>query len=128
VEQLINDLIEFDNERKGHPTKSYYLGNIVVKPRKNKITDAVEQEVLVDGQQRLTTLMLFLKHLKNSLKNIKNIDNNERKSFEKNINDFLYSSFEDRKLKIQNAESDLVLNKIMNDQIVKGSEEAKSKY
>ncbi len=67
VKQLINDLRTFQEDRKEKEGITYYLGNIIVKPEVNSITDAVEQYTLIDGQQRLTTILLFIKALKDSL-------------------------------------------------------------
>lgn len=53
--QLFNDITGFYLEHKGSG-ENYYLGNIVLYPEKNKW-------VVIDGQQRLTTMMLFINAL-----------------------------------------------------------------
>ena len=64
VDDLLNDLTNFVI---AHPTgkANYYLQPLMVKPRYNCIE--WEWEVL-DGQQRLTTMLLILKCLKEKLK------------------------------------------------------------
>jgi hypothetical protein len=51
--KLFEDITDFFNEHKG-TEESYYLGNIVIYPEG-------ESWVVIDGQQRLTTLLLFIK-------------------------------------------------------------------
>lgn len=55
--QLFNDITGFYLEHKGSE-ENYYLGNIVLYPEKNN-----NKWVVIDGQQRLTTMMLFINAL-----------------------------------------------------------------
>lgn len=66
--QLIQDVADYASE---NPTGRYYIGTLVVFPRKND-EGAVIYET-VDGQQRLTTLNIILCALKNEL-SIKDLD------------------------------------------------------
>ena len=62
VEDLLDDIKQFaDDEDKAN--ESYYLQPIVVK----SVKDSVNTWEVIDGQQRLTTLMLLLKRLKKRL-------------------------------------------------------------
>lgn len=56
IEQLLNDFIEDTNEFKDdtNDLEGYLLGNIV-------LIDQGKQKIVVDGQQRLTTLSLMAK-------------------------------------------------------------------
>ncbi len=64
VKQLIDDLSNFQKQMEVRPKSTYYLGNIIVKAKMNEITEVVERYELIDGQQRLTTLLLLIKALK----------------------------------------------------------------
>lgn len=57
-EKLWEDILDFYNEKKTNEDK-YFLGNIVMHPQEDSY-------VVIDGQQRLTTLLLLIKalHLK----------------------------------------------------------------
>ncbi len=115
VEELIDDLKAFRESYDEGST--YYLGNIIVKAEKNKITNKVEKYILIDGQQRLTTILLIVNYLKFSLGNeIKDIDDENKKEKILSLDEILYSSkgsiHEERKLKIENNYSDDILREI----------------
>ncbi len=61
VEQLIDDLMEFATRTKGNESAFYCLQPLVVK--ETKVGEEVYLEV-VDGQQRLTTILLILQALR----------------------------------------------------------------
>ena len=65
VKTLFDDLWEFTRTTGGssNPSKSYFLGTIV-----SFLNDDKEQEI-IDGQQRITTLFLFLRAIFTSLSN-----------------------------------------------------------
>lgn len=116
ITELIDDLRNFKLTSKDEST--YYLGNIIVKAEKNKITDKIEKYVLIDGQQRLTTILLLVNYLKYSLTNvIKDLGSKEELIKRvSSLEDILYSSKntinEERKLKIENSSTDEELRKI----------------
>ena len=58
-EKLWDDIIDFYSQKETKEDK-YFLGNIVINPASETYRDAWE---VVDGQQRLTTLLLFIKAL-----------------------------------------------------------------
>ena len=66
VDDLLNDLLDFVGNVNQSPA-NYYLQPLMVKPKKND-NGLWEWEVL-DGQQRLTTMLLILKCLKEKLCN-----------------------------------------------------------
>jgi len=57
IEQLLQDLYENFKKYKSNPTLNYFIGSLVVLKRKDGLFE------VIDGQQRLTTLSLFLKIL-----------------------------------------------------------------
>ena len=61
IEQLANDIIESMKENQ----EKYFLGAIV-------LTDGDGKYLIVDGQQRITTLTIFIAALKYKLKNSDN--------------------------------------------------------
>jgi hypothetical protein len=52
VNQLFDDLIEFQEQLKSPPDKKYYFGSLL-------LHDAKEKRFVIDGQQRLTTLSVL---------------------------------------------------------------------
>ncbi len=115
VAELIDDLRVFKESYEKDST--YYLGNIIVKAEKDKITDKIEKYILIDGQQRLTTILLIVNYLKFSLKHkIKDIKNDEMEKRISSLDEILYSSkhsfYEERKLKIENKYADDILRDI----------------
>ncbi|MBO0455702.1 DUF262 domain-containing protein [Enterococcus hulanensis] len=54
--RLIDDLSNLDKEQK----KAHFFGRIVVKPG-----DLTQEIIVIDGQQRLTTTLLFLLAMRN---------------------------------------------------------------
>lgn len=115
VLELINDLREFD--KNSNDTATYYLGNIIVKAQKNQYTNKIEKFVLIDGQQRLTTILLLVNYLKYALINdVYDVNPSDRKYRIDSLEEILFSSkgtsFEERKLKIENEISDRILRKI----------------
>ena len=62
-DRLWQDLIEFFGSKKGKDDR-YFLGNIVVNPTDDLVYEDYDFSV-VDGQQRLTTLLLLIKVLSN---------------------------------------------------------------
>ncbi len=117
ITELIEDLEEFYNEHGEDSNASYYLGNIVVKSKLNEITGIIEEYTLIDGQQRLTTILLFANYLKYALKHIGNkISDNDRVNKIKSLEDVLYlqrgKQGGDRRLQIKNPNSDNILKKI----------------
>ena len=70
-ETLWQDLTRFFEERKGN--EEYYLGTVVT--CKNEGSDKLQIEV-IDGQQRITSLLLLLRAFYSKLENSKIIDDN----------------------------------------------------
>lgn len=69
VEQLLDDLLE--HSKSTDRNKPYYLQPIVIAPASKEESDALEENErfdydLIDGQQRLTTILLILKALESA--------------------------------------------------------------
>ncbi len=118
VQQLISDLKQFQDEELYKLNSSYYLGNIIVKAEVDDISEAIKKYILIDGQQRLTTILLLIKTLKYFLIEINDhspIDKFEQKL--ETLDNILFinratSAGGESTLKIDNPESDSILNKI----------------
>ncbi|MCX6162895.1 MAG: DUF262 domain-containing protein, partial [Ignavibacteriae bacterium] len=67
VTQLIQDIVDFS---KKESNSNYYIGTLVVFNRKEANNIVFET---IDGQQRLTTLIILLSAIKNNYKNISEI-------------------------------------------------------
>jgi len=61
VEQLIDDLIEFKTRKENNSQAFYCLQPLVVKPVNQ---DGIESLEVIDGQQRLTTILIILQVLR----------------------------------------------------------------
>ena len=70
---LFDDLLQLETENK----QTHFFGSIVVKPGKY-----IQEIVVIDGQQRLTTLSLLMLAIKNWLDNNKEKDDTTRLSSE----------------------------------------------
>lgn len=83
---LFDDLLQLETENK----QTHFFGSIVVKPGKY-----IQEIVVIDGQQRLTTLSLLMLAIKNWLDNNKEKDDNIRLSSEYVLNTFLKDQYLD---------------------------------
>ncbi len=115
VSQLIEDLNKFQIDSLTKDNITYYLGNIIVKPIVNELTDDVEEYILIDGQQRLTTILIFIKALMDILIKL-NKENpiDKYDHYVKTMENILFlrtqdDNFESTTLKIHNPEADKVL-------------------
>ncbi len=113
VTQLIEDLSNFQKQMETHPRSTYYLGNIIVKGKMNEITEEVEMYELIDGQQRLTTILLLIKALKYFLNKLnelsKSLEGRELDNF-KEKNDALENILFISKLGMQGGDPALKIN------------------
>ncbi len=73
VEDLLQDITEFSDKKK-NDSEFYCLQPIVVLPEE---VETKKRYRVIDGQQRLTTIYIILKYLKNSSEKLKDILNNE---------------------------------------------------
>ena len=58
--QLWEDIVQLADEREMDPTASHFLGSLVLSPAPGAAAGGVQRFLVVDGQQRLTTLTLLL--------------------------------------------------------------------
>ena len=58
--QLWEDIVQLADERGVDPTASHFLGSLVLSPAPGAAAGGVQRFLVVDGQQRLTTLTLLL--------------------------------------------------------------------
>ncbi len=109
VEKLINDIIEFGEEYKDNSRTDYYIGNIIVK---NQTRGFLTERVVIDGQQRITTVILILCAIRDIC--LYKIKTDDAKLVAANINDALYKKENDKiKLKLNNMEHQSSLEAIL---------------
>lgn len=112
-ERLFNDILDLTDDK----TKSHFIGSFVYKL--NKFIDTqYNQFVLIDGQQRLTSLTLILKALNDYLKQF----GEEYKDLMDEISEgYLYNKFaKDEKLRLKlkpNKDDDENFNYLMNNDL-----------
>ena len=82
VIDLLEDIKQFANDD-NVKSDSYFLQPVVVKACKHKDIDAYE---VLDGQQRLTTMLLLLKRL------MKRLGEDEREIYQDNLYDIVYTN------------------------------------
>ncbi len=82
VTDLLEDIKQFANDDSGK-NDSYFLQPVVVKACKRNGVDAYE---VLDGQQRLTTMLLLLKRL------MRRLGEDEREMYEKDLYDIRYDN------------------------------------
>ena len=114
-EKLLLDIWEFKNIKNSHDEALYYLGDMVWK----KITndhDAGTKISLIDGQQRLTTLLLMIKAISDFNSSI-------------DVNKYIYSdSKNSKRYKISRSKSEDVLVKILEGKELSGFEMESNYY
>jgi len=99
---------------------TYYLGNIIVKPEYDKLTgETIITNHLIDGQQRLTTLLLLIKALKHNI-SYSNLDTDLIKEYMDILDSLIYvnGANTERTLKILNQSSNADLTEIMDSTVV----------
>jgi len=101
LEYFLEDLLNQRGE------KSYFLGTLLFHQKNNR----GEYEVIdvVDGQQRLTTIMIFMKSIIQILK-----DKNSTKVTNKTFSRYIYDG-ENYKLELENEDNSFLQNTILND-------------
>ncbi|KAF3977606.1 MAG: DUF262 domain-containing protein [Methylococcales symbiont of Iophon sp. n. MRB-2018] len=57
IKRLLDDIIAFGKEYEDAPRAIYYIGNAIVK---NQTRGFIDERVVIDGQQRITTTILIL--------------------------------------------------------------------
>lgn len=111
VQQLWNDLLFFKNTN----NSDYFLGSIIIK----KTSDLNSKYILVDGQQRITTLFLLISALKK-------LSQKDSSTY------FILKSYldtDDNKFKLERINDSNIINYIMNDKLnLLSDEDKKSRY
>lgn len=109
VEKLIRDLLEFDIEHKNNLRTDYYIGNVIVK---NQTRAMMTERVVIDGQQRITTTILFLCAIRDIY--LHKIKSEVARLAARNITKSLYSEEDgDIKLKLNNMEHQSTLTTLL---------------
>ena len=114
IEQLIYDLKEFQNDLI-KDKRSYYLGNIIVKGSDSP--DKKNEYIIIDGQQRITTLILIMKSMLMSIDNLEaapEVKDNFRKIIENCIfyEDSKKEGTKRKTLKVSNPKNEAIINEI----------------
>ncbi|EHD2721523.1 DUF262 domain-containing protein [Campylobacter coli] len=72
IQTLLNDIKTKFEENNNEENKEYFIGNVVVSKKNNKNNQQDVKYLLIDGQQRLTTLFLIGFYLSYKIKNPNN--------------------------------------------------------
>ncbi|HAT1402162.1 TPA: DUF262 domain-containing protein, partial [Corynebacterium striatum] len=67
LKQLWSDLLELAEIRSDGTPTTHFIGSVVLVPPPQQVAGTVTQYLVVDGQQRLTTLSLLLAAIRDSL-------------------------------------------------------------
>lgn len=101
LEYFLEDLLNQRGE------KSYFLGTLLFHQKNNR--GEYEMIDVVDGQQRLTTIMIFMKSIIQILQN-----KNSTKVTKKTFSRYIYDG-ENYKLELENEDNSFLQNAILND-------------
>ena len=120
-EDLWNDLIELVESRERQKLYKHFMGSIVTAPAKS-VPEGVTKYLLIDGQQRLTTILILLSVLRDSAKN-----NPEKQKLSEQINNTLLTNPYQEDLdfyKLQPTHSDRIsFHKVLKSDLSYGVEE-----
>ncbi len=109
VDKLMDDIIEFGNEYKDNTRAEYYIGNVIVK---NQTRGLITERVVIDGQQRITTSVLFLCAIRDIY--LHKYISDEGNQTARNIHKILYSQEgTEVKLKLNNMENQQALTNLL---------------
>ncbi|WP_433679346.1 GmrSD restriction endonuclease domain-containing protein [Nocardia sp. CA-119907] len=68
LQELWNDVIQLAEDRTEEPQATHFIGSVVLAPTPAGVAGAVTRFLVVDGQQRLTTLTLLLAAIRDYLR------------------------------------------------------------
>ena len=117
IKKLIDDLVDF-TETNTDMNSKYYVGNIVTKQLKITPGQLLRKNVIVDGQQRITSTLLIVMALKNI--NSETFDDMDRYIKLKNS--------DETRMKIDRLNDGHVLHKIMENTTLTDDEENTNMY
>ncbi len=113
VTQLLDDLEEFSDKSKDNSI--YYLGNVIVKHNNQSGNFHDSKYELIDGQQRITTMLIIVKVLYDLINVIDWKDDNEKTLKTNQLKELLFLNYyndEIISLKIHNPDSEVILEKL----------------
>lgn len=102
-ERFFNDVVGLTKSNKGGKGNKHFFGSIVYFYNKANVLNAPKTSILIDGQQRITTTMLFLMALRDML------DKQDDKDFITNTylkNDKVTTNDDEFKVKLKQVEAD----------------------
>ncbi|GAD81473.1 DUF262 domain-containing protein [Nocardia asteroides NBRC 15531] len=70
LQELWNDVIQLAEDRLDEPRATHFIGSVVLAPAPASVAGTVTQFLVVDGQQRLTTLTLLLAAIRDFLREV----------------------------------------------------------
>jgi len=113
VDRLLQDITEFGREFSPQSRADYYIGNVILK---NQTRAFVNERIVIDGQQRITTTILILCAIRDIY--LFKIKSNDSKIAAGRINKALFTDEDGTiKLKLNNMEFQQTLELIMTGQI-----------
>jgi uncharacterized protein with ParB-like and HNH nuclease domain len=109
VDKLLDDIKSFGEEYKDNKRAEYYIGNVILK---NQTRAFVNERVVIDGQQRITTSILILCAIRDLYRNKFFSEKGSRTA--NDIHKYIYSPDGiDIKLKLNNMENQQALTNLL---------------
>jgi hypothetical protein len=114
VDKLLDDIIEFGEEYQANSRAEYYIGNVILK---NQTRGMITERLVIDGQQRITTVILTLCAIRDIYRRVHMSEDGERTA--NNIHKYLYAQDGDEiKLKLNNMENQAALTALLAGQTI----------
>lgn len=92
---LWEDIVQLAEERHSDPTATHFIGSLVLSPSPRNVVGNVSLQLVVDGQQRLTTISLLLAAMRDHRIDVENDAPESRREIDRINNQFLTNQYED---------------------------------
>ncbi|MCX4095312.1 GmrSD restriction endonuclease domain-containing protein [Nocardia sp. alder85J] len=90
--ELWQDIVQLAEDRRSEPEATHFLGSVVLAPVPGSVAGAISRFLVVDGQQRMTTVTLLLAAIRDHLREH---DGSARRDVDRIQNQLLTNQYED---------------------------------
>ncbi|WIW67237.1 DUF262 domain-containing protein [Kocuria sp. ChxB] len=97
---LWDDVAQLAEDREDHPASTHFIGSLVLAPSPENVAGSITRHLVVDGQQRLTTLTILLAAIRD---HILEVSPEDRRGANRIMNQFLVNEYADEPHRIKLA-------------------------